>query len=88
MLRKRNTYTEIQHKKDNQMSTTAPETQTHGPLLDLDEAANFFRVSRTTFYELRKSPKFPTPVRIMGKTLFLTEDLMNYALSRKVEKRC
>jgi len=57
-------------------------------LLDLDEAAEFFRVSRTTFYELRKSPKFPAPVRIMGKTLFLAEDLMKYALSRKVEKRC
>jgi len=57
-------------------------------LLDLDEAAEFFRVSRTTFYELRKSPKFPAPVRIMGKTLFLAEDLKKYALSRKVEKRC
>lgn len=70
------------------MPPTAPETQTEGPLLDLDEAANFFRVSRTTFYELRKSPTFPKPIRIMGKTLFLAEDLMKYALSRKIEKRC
>jgi predicted DNA-binding transcriptional regulator AlpA len=70
------------------MPSTTPETQTQRALLNLEEAAKFFRVSRTTFYELRKSPKFPTPIRIMGKTLFLAEDLMNYALSRKVEKRC
>lgn len=88
MLRKRNTCALKQHRKDNKMPPTTPETQSQGPLLDLEEAANFFRVSRTTFFELRKSPKFPAPVRIMGKTLFLIEDLMKYALSRKVEKRC
>jgi predicted DNA-binding transcriptional regulator AlpA len=70
------------------MPRTTLESQTQGPLLDLDEAANFFRVSRTTFFELRKSPTFPDPIRLNGKTLYFINDLLEYALSRKCGKRC
>ena len=82
VLRKRNT---IDRSPEKEPKVNSP-SMTLRPLLDLNEAADYLRVSRTTFYLLRQSAAFPTPVRLNGKTLFFVDDLLEYARRHKVEK--